>query len=284
MKPSIGLSSIHKCFAKAANHEKGAMNPLDYNNIMQSAHDIKNQAAHSAINDTMLKTLLGGLAVGGVARGGMGLLNLMGGKGQSDDLVEAPLSFQAGHKTEPAPTPLEEEPSSYSLDDLGGYKMSGWLGGTTQESPDGFAWSFSGPALAGLTGLYGGWKGMDYLIDSQRKAKLEDEEQRAKEEYSAAMQHMASKASRDQKLEMLYERTKKGNVMDWISNTLQEGGAMAAAPLPFMALGSGALTYKMLEAKRKSKLIDKALKQRERDQLADSPVFAYSPDEAQANQ
>ena len=284
MKPSIGLDSIRKCFAVAANHEKKAN---EYQPAIDAANAAQNQAAHNALNSNMARMLLGGLAVGGAARGGMGLLNLIAGKGQSEDLPEAPLSFQAGKKTEPAPTPLEEEPSSYSLDDLGGYKygsigdsIKGWLSGETQTSPEQFPLGISGPVMAGAAGLYGGWKGTGALLEHQRKAKLEDEERKAKEEYAAAMQHMSSKMSRDQKLELLYRAAvhKEAGMGD-IAQTI---GGIAASPVPFVTLGAGAVTYKIMEARRKSKLLEKALKQRKREQLADSPVFAYSPDEAAA--
>jgi hypothetical protein len=39
------------------------------------------------------------------------------------------------------------------------------------------------------------------------------------------------------------------------------------------------VAYNIAKSRRKSKLLDKAIKQRQREQLTDSPVFAYAPQE-----
>lgn len=296
MNSSTGLDSIRRCFAVAANQSKqSAAKEAEFGDglaIADAAAALKSQTANrlanAEVNNNITRFLLGGLAGGAALRGGVGLANLLSGKGQGEDLVEAPLSFQAGHASEPAPTPLEEEPSSYSTaGGLEGLKFAEegwgpWLLGKSQEQARNIPWVYSGPALGAMAGGYAGWKGLDYLLNQQRKSKLQEEEDRAKEEYALAMQHMSSKMSRDQKLKLLYDAATDPEAFaeKKADGFMDPALAALATPIPFMALGSAGITYKVMEARRKSKLLEKALKQRQKDRLVDSPVFAYTPPEA----
>jgi hypothetical protein len=245
--------------------------------------NLRNDTAKEIFMNQAANLLVGGLAVGGAVRGGQGLLNTIRRNFKKRDPVQAPLSFQVGTPAEPAPTPVDESVTDFDYADRG--KAAGlgdYFAGATQTSPEEFPFYWSGLGLAGAAGLYGGYKGVDALLHHQHQAQLSEEEEAAKNEYAQAMQHLTQKPamSRDEKLEILYKRaTAKEAVNLWPGHLAQAGGAVALTPWPLIALGSGTVAYNIAKSRRKSKLLDKAIKQRQREQLTDSPVFAYAPQE-----
>jgi hypothetical protein len=135
--------------------------------------------------------------------------------------------------------------------------------------------------------LYGGYRLVDKTMDARRRAELDKELEDAKQNYENAVQQVIrpieqpkwaadKQASIDEKLDTLFELSKEANM-------LGQGANMALSIWPALAFGSGYLTYNMMNSRRQSKLLEKAIRQRQRSQINNEPLYAF-PDYRPINQ
>ncbi len=123
--------------------------------------------------------------------------------------------------------------------------------------PSGVSWYAPGMLLAGSLGTYGGWKGVDMLLDQHRQKQTQDELDEAKNEYAAALRGAynikaaAEKTAADQlsaELDLLFDSlektafvpgaidTAKGAVSGALS-TVKDKLHAATAPAPASGIG-----------------------------------------------
>lgn len=141
-------------------------------------------------------------------------------------------------------------------------------------------WPMHHPLMlgAGALGMAGGWKGMDYLLDSQRKGELNDDLKHSREQFEQALQPgMASNGSAlGQDLDRLYARQRVHHkAADGPSLGSMTGMALAGWPL--IAGATGYATYKALKARQNQHLLSSALQQRHRQQI-NAPMYAIPED------
>ena len=171
---------------------------------------------------------------------------------------------------------------------------------TQPTSPEGLSMYMPGMMLAGGLGMYGGWKGVDMLIDNQRKKKTQEELDDAKATYSAAMRNMYKKSSAEpslgeqlgHQLDKLYDLMQKSaGVLDWVKtqagnmnsafddtfpNAKGMGtGAALAYSIPTAAAGYH-IVNSVMDKTSKRKLLDKAMQERARRQNAMRPSELYA--------
>lgn len=170
-------------------------------------------------------------------------------------------------------------------------------------------WYYPGVTMAGVGGLAGGYKLMDYLMDKKRKADLADETEEAKAQYHQAMldqynpasvpaagvvpdfpvptktvnpmpgaAKMSLKAAALQNdLDAMCEEVEKfaaekQAMPGWMGQGLGAYGALAS----LLALGSGTAAYKFTKDRSTNKLMEDAIKQRERERWGRRPPEIYA--------
>jgi len=118
-------------------------------------------------------------------------------------------------------------------------------------------------------GLYGGYKLVDWLLRSNRKAELEDELEEAKQEYRTALQQQLAgrgkQAQADGQAAMSQIKQFFGDVPAWALN----------AYIPYaLATGTlaGTLTYRAMRARQQRRLLEEAAKIRGRRELHAQPA------------
>jgi len=122
------------------------------------------------------------------------------------------------------------------------------------------------PALAG--GLYAGWKPADMAFDHLRKsddeAAIEDAKKRYEEELRQQALAKAGEATLDSNFEKL--------------GTLEPYEGLLAAIFGTSALGTGAYAYNQVSKSNSAKVMDEAIKQRQRELMMRSPKpFVVKP-------
>lgn len=152
-------------------------------------------------------------------------------------------------------------------------------------------WAVAGSVPAAGAGLYGGYKLMDWLADSRRKSELDSELEQAYAEYEEALNddRQLKQSSADPTLDDLFddlEDTEKNagvfgtamkpfqNTMNHVFGTDATGGAMGAYLLAALLTGgaTGTLSYDWAKKRQKQKLLEKAIKKREREQARRGPT------------
>ncbi len=238
---------------------------------------------------------LGSVAAGGAIRGGQGLVNMIRRNLAPKDRPSSPLSFAVPTGNEPE-EPTEAEPTM----SLPFGKMSGilgtawdtamtpinsavdWAKGQSADRMSELPQFWAGLGVAGAGGLYAGYNGVGAVMNSRRKAELESEEESARQEYEKSLAGLASKsgsgpASQDEKFAALYQ-VKEAFMGESGPPNLKQLGAIGLGAWPPLALLSGAVAYNITNSRRQSALMAKAVKARQRQQLADAPPFAYTQD------
>jgi hypothetical protein len=224
---------------------------------------------HNEYMNMLKNVFLGSIAGGAAVRGGQGLYNMWQRNVEPEKPVEAPLAFSIPTKKEPA-TAGEMEYGKMATWPVDGVwdstvkPVADAITGASAQTPSELPYHLLGLGGAGALGLYGGYKGVDSLMQSGRKSELEAEEQNAKHHYEQALARLSGKTAND-KFERLY--SKKGTLGQIING--------AVAPMGIIAGLTGVATYNLANSRRHSKLLDKAVQERQRQQLADAPVFAY---------
>jgi hypothetical protein len=240
----------------------------------------QSQAANSEYVNLLKNLLVGGVAAGGAFRGGQGLIN-MWNRNTEKPQEEDPLEFSI-----PAPTSQTGPMSMYGKaaeTSLNPFKWPGaikktlqdWATGESAQHMTEIPHFWLGAGAAGAGGLYAGYKGMDSLMSGRRKAELAQEEEDAKAQYQAALAGLSTKAA-EEKLSILYQQ--KDAVAPGV--TPSSLAAVGIGALGATAGLSGMATYNIMNSRHKSKLLAKAIKQRQRQQLMDAPVFAFPTDVA----
>jgi hypothetical protein len=204
-------------------------------------------------SDTVQKMLavLGITAgLGAAGRGLQGVANLAKPKRNYSPMTEirAPMPYLAEEED-------EEEVSKYA------------------EAP---WWQIPAVAGAGAAGLYGGYKGMDMLLDNQRTKGHEDELEKAKKEFYQAMLERSQKQGSDDSQSL-------GGTLDRLFDAVQEKQSFAGLPswneakggyatyVGASALISGLMMHDMMQKKTRRSLMEKAKQERERKRFERTP-------------
>jgi hypothetical protein len=257
--------------------------------LNKTAGPLEDQVRSEALKDV--------LSVGGIAAaGGIGLRGLLGLKymfGRS----KPNLTRSMGPTVISIPTPVY----TTRKDEQQAMKMATDKQALTRSA---IPWYLPGITMAGVGGLAGGYKLMDLLMDRKRKLDLQDEMTAAKGDYQQALldqynpsaipaagsipeEPLPTKtvnplpgqvklplkmAAHNPSLDTLADAYVKQAMPDWMGKMLGVYGAGAS----LLALGSGVATYRMMKDRSTNKLLEDAIKQRERDRWARRPPEVYA--------
>ena len=147
--------------------------------------------------------------------------------------------------------------------------------------------------LAGMGGLYGGWKGVDAMLDSHRRTTREQELEEAKQEFHDALFQQydkplksaplpGKKSAQDAGMPSLC--TRLGNIFDGLEKTAQlikegsrigdiggEAAGWYGTYAALSGLATGALVYEQAKKRQRRAILDKAIKRRERHRYYTAP-------------
>lgn len=230
------------------------------------------QMKADAFKDMRNLALLG--AGAGVAgRGVVGLINLLKGPRPSTTRLQGPTEL-------PLPLPYRDEKEK--------------VAGITEKT----SLPYYGPGMmmAGLAGAGLGWKGADMLLDSRRKREREQQLEAARSEfhdallsqYDAPLQVGSSQAriksaasvEVGQALDRLFEQfVQTGNELEKTATMADIGGKALSGYGTYAALAAlmgGAWAYDKGKKRSRRAVLESALKQRQRNQFAQSPTEIYA--------
>jgi hypothetical protein len=235
------------------------------------------------IADAQKKLMLllgGGLALGGAARGGMGLLNLAR-RNAPQPAPSKPLTLGI---------PDEEEDLKYAEDKQasgGRGQTRSWPMGGDAKNLMQIPWFPPAAMAAGLGGIYGGWNIFDKLMDERRESEQEQELENAKLQFSQALQGpTGAKTAGDnelgRELDGLFDEIKQAmendDLMSDLTKSANWGGPLgqAAGLYGIYALLAGGMAgnYAYNRAKKRTgpKVLEEAMKRRKRQRAATRPA------------
>ena len=234
-------------------------------------------AQRKAIRD-ILATLGMGAAVGVGARGLAGAGNFFG-RTPSD------VSRSPGPSVLQIPVPVYANPRDEERARRLGLKAANWKAASPW-------WTLPGLVAAGGGGIYGGYKTMDFLMQNKRKADLEAEIAAARDRYHRALIDQYNPANvpsaeqvptLDKRSELLRDLGKAvdtiqeaaadfGKQADWKDNTI----GLLATIGGLLAGGAGMASYNWAKSRSTQKLLEDAIKARERERYARRPPEIYA--------
>lgn len=275
----------------------------------QAFVDAANQAANANIRGEAGRDVGRlGLAMLGLGAAGRGAVGLAG-------LLKRNLSTRSGPAVITLPYPVEDddEPAARKLkaaaaDNPGGRVYEKVAFDVTRKTA--IPWYRPAMMLAGLGGLYGGWKGVDAALDAQRAASRKREVEEARQEFHDALLaqydkpikssplQLPKKAAQDTaesvagRLGRVFDRLEKvaqavkDDVLAGRPSRLAGGTVKAAGRLSdiggeatglygtyaaLSGLATGALVYEQARKRQRRAILDKALKRRERHRYYTAP-------------
>lgn len=231
----------------------------------------------SRVNGQALQNIarfgVGGLGLGALLRGIAGLNSF----GNTETKIEPGKTVEM-----PVMLPAEEETAKEKT-------------ATGPTDPTGLAWYWPAMLASGVGSTWMGWKGVDKILDKQRKKKTESDLEAAKAEFADAMRQSYSgvKVKRavegaDAALESLYARFCKlaedqglwNSINSSISETFPNLKGRVGGAYGVYALATGgagyALVNSLMQKNRKKKLLEKAIAERRRRQAMMRPDELYA--------
>lgn len=224
------------------------------------------------------------LALGGGAalRGGLGLSRMMSDtKPVASRTVDMPLAYPVEEEEEE-----DEKRAEYAahtpLDAVYDAVGMGPAADPQHTEVSGVTGYYPSLLLGTPLAAYAGWKGIDALLNSQRKAKTKDKLDKAKERYEQAVRESYKTASADpldQAFDSLEKAANGGSMFNpstWFPNLSGQAKGLLAT----YALLSGPAAYmyvddKMKKTSKKS-ILEKAMKERARRQARAQPAELYA--------
>lgn len=231
---------------------------------------------HATAKAKLIHSLLAGLALGGAARGGVGLYNLVR---RNTEKTPKPATATIGF----SPEEEDELAKAAGFGDI--------LTGRDAQGVSEIPW-FPAAALAAASGgAYGGWKIFDKLMDDRRKAEQEEALETAKLRFNEALQSSTEKYSEDnqlgQELDGLFDQIKEAMSQEKVAETTEiaekmafnrtAGKLLGLYGLYALLAGGAAGNFAYNRAKRKTgpEVLDAAMKRRKkiRSLAKPSPVY-----------
>jgi hypothetical protein len=259
-----------------------SMSPADRAEVAKLRAAVPDQLAKNRQRQ-IVKAFLMAASGGAALRGGLGLSRMMS--------ESAPVTARTVDMGVAYPTDDEEDDEKRAQDPepdptfLG--QIANSLGIGAAQDPQATAESgatFYMPSLVLGTPLaaYAGWKGVDAILDSQRKAKTRNKLEKAKKRYEEAMLNSYKTASADpldRAFDSLEKVANRGSVLNpntWFPNMSGQLKGLLAT----YALLSGPAAYmyvddKMKKTSKKS-ILEKAMKERARRQAVAQPAELYA--------
>ena len=155
-----------------------------------------------------------------------------------------------------------------------------WVRGDSMTSLTAIPWAIPAGVTAGLGGLIGGRQLVRWLLRKKRKSDLERELNETQQAYEAAMQEQFDPArtqdlgkmasANPDRLDQLYDAWSEKAGLS-LNNLLGHGAGVYGTLAGILAGGSGVATYKYLQGRSPTKILERALKHRAMLRSSESP-------------
>ncbi len=231
--------------------------------VGQQVQQYHNQQLQADATKDILKALLLAGGLGAAARGASGLQSMFAPKKKVSPgrVVEMPVPY-------PTESDGEEKKADNSL----------------ATSRYGLNYFMPSMLLGAPLAAYGGWKGVDAILNSQRRKEKEKELEQAKQEYEQALLG-AYKKGTDEALDSAFSGLEKdASPLDWVQNKINQvapnlagasQGALLTAGLVSAPLGYMIVNNAMKKNSRRA-ILEKALAERARRQALSQPPEIYA--------
>lgn len=285
-----GKSSLHKLA------ELGLWRSPDTTAFVEAATNAANANMRNEAARDVGRLGLAMLGIGGAARGATGLAGLLRNnlrRTAAPAVMTLPYPV-ADEEEQPRrkPKAASDAPAALSPGRRVFRKAAFEVTGKTA-----LPWYRPAMLLAGMGGLYGGWKGVDAVLDAQRRTSREQELEEAKQEFHDALFQQydrplksaplpAKKASDAadggpapgdlcDRLGGVFDRLEKAAQLLKEGSRIGDIGGEAAGWYGTYAalsgLATGALVYEQARKRQRRAILDKALKRRERHRYYTAP-------------
>jgi hypothetical protein len=244
----------------APSFEAAAANALSQKLKSQAWRDVRNIA-------------LATLGLGAAGRGAVGLFNYLRPKPPANPSLPMPL-----------PLPYVEEDEGQQRR----RKVAGFLAGDLATTVTGIPWYRPAAVLAGLGGLVGGWKGVDMVLDRQRRTERDAEMEKAKQDFHDALLRQydrplnakSASAALGALLDQLFDQTLVSLCRTKAALDLGNLGGQAAGLYGSYAamsgLLTGALVYDKMRKRSQREILQKALLRRAQRRMQTEPPEIYA--------
>lgn len=251
---------------------------------VEEARAILTQIADQRLKNNLQTTAATAFGGGLLAGSGLGIAKLL-----KQNLVKRPTFYSAPLvPVNVKPEVKRKRRKEAATADMVPFKLlSDVLQGRTAKSP------ITDPRLMAIgmplamASFYAGWTPAKYIIDKERKKRVQDELEQAKQEFDAALMPSDSKQSSSlgKKLEAIYNMTprqlyKISSLSEPVTSFLGGAGSAAVAAQTFLALAAGVGTYKLMRPENETMLASEqqlrnAISRRQRETGAPNAVYAF---------
>lgn len=238
----------------------------------QTSVNVLDAAKQQDALQQLMRLGVAGVGMGAAGRGAMGLYRIISRRfGKQPQLsVPAPVELTVPYPgRERLATKRKQKSAS----------IGGLLRGEGAASRSEIPWFAPAALLTGVGSVAGGWKGMDMLLDSQRKARQRDELERAKKDYEEALLSQYDQKSAAERtpgeqlgdaLDELFDSLEKN--ADWTQQLLGGYGLYATGS----GLAAALAAYQMAKKRNDAELLRKAQQQRLRSRYEAQPAPVYA--------
>lgn len=245
--PVETVQAVVRPFRKTAN-------PTAISTLQQAA----NQQLQRHAGQQLQKVLLTSLGVGLAGRGAWGLAQLLHRN------LAKPVQ-PASARPVPLPMLYEQEPKQAGV-------AGDFLQGRHATTLQGVPWFMPAAVGAGIGGLSGGWKLMDYLLDKRRQGDVDQDLEAAKREYEAALlagsgKQAAAADELGQELEGLCDDVEK-QASDLAGQIAGGYGTYAL----LSALVAGLMAHQYGQKRQTRRVLERAQTARRRERAAQAPA------------
>jgi hypothetical protein len=232
-------------------------------NLPKDLAQQQNTKLQSNAQHDILRAMMLAAGGGAAVRGLTGLSNMLG---------EAPQIASTGRTVEMPVSYTEEPEQKKRLKRAEALKSSVDTYNQGATNKIGLNYYMPGMLIGGGLAAYGGWKGVDHLLDTQRRKHTNEDMEAAKQEYENALLG-AYKKGTDTALDQAFERYEKQAYFENVPGALQGAGlAYTAASLPIGYM----IVNDMMKKNSKQALLQKALQERARRQAMTQPPEIYA--------
>jgi hypothetical protein len=234
-------------------------------------HKQQNQQLQADAQKQIIQAAMLGLGGGAALRGVTGLSNLFSesnSRAQPRRTVEMPVAYPQRRLA------VEEDENEKSASN------------EHATSEIGLDYYIPGMILGSGLGAYGGWKGVDAMLNKQRRKQTEDELDKAKSEYEQSLLGAYKRASDEPSIAENLDRAfaaceKQANVVSDTINSVAPNllgstkGMLAAWTLATLPLGYSIVNSSMRKNSKRA-LLQKAMQTRARRQAVSQPPALYA--------
>lgn len=243
-----------------------------YDSLASEMRTHANSKMQQRSMSNVIKAMLLAGGAGAGLRGLSGLRRLFSGSSNpvSSRTVDMPVTY---------PAPVEEEEEKIAE-----------IGDSKATSPYGLEWYIPSMLLGTPLAAYGGWKGVDAILDTQRRKKTEADLEDAKKQYERALLGSYKTAEDEQSVEQTldavfdnhYAKSAEedgfidGLINRYAPNLPGIGTGLAAAYAIPATVGGYAMVNSVMQKKSKRALLQKAMRERARRQAQMQPAELYA--------